>query len=110
MAYDTAGDPMGVDLNWTHRTTEKISAHFAEIGIDVSPNTVGRLLKTQGYALRVNHKKKCASLAPASFFLPNGSLSQPSAPRNATKAMRIAQRIPRVYREKSHRESPSAMR
>jgi len=64
MIYDTAGDPMGEDLHWTHRTTEKISDHFAQAGIAVSPNTVGRLLKTQGYALRVNHKKKCTVSNP----------------------------------------------
>lgn len=45
-------------LKWTHRTTEKISEHLAQAGISVCPNTVGRLLKAQGYALHVNHKKK----------------------------------------------------
>lgn len=45
-------------LRWTHRTTEKISDHLAQEGIEVSPNSVARLLKTQGFALRVNHKKK----------------------------------------------------
>lgn len=57
LAPDTAGDPM-TEMKWTHRTTEKISAQLKQIGIDVSPRTVARLLKKMGYALRVNHKKK----------------------------------------------------
>lgn len=57
MAYDTAGDPMG-GLKWTHRTTEKISEHLGQAGIEASPRTVARLLETQGYSLRVNHKKR----------------------------------------------------
>jgi hypothetical protein len=54
---DTAGDPMG-GLRWTRKTTEKISGELASASIEVSPNTVGRLLCQLGYALRVNHKKR----------------------------------------------------
>jgi hypothetical protein len=36
---------------------EKISEHLKTIGINVSPNTVGKLLKDMKYSLRVNHKK-----------------------------------------------------
>jgi len=57
LAPDTAGDPM-TEQKWTHRTTEKISGQLKQVGIDVSPRTVARLLKKIGYALRVNHKKK----------------------------------------------------
>jgi len=57
MVPDTAGDPM-TGMKWTHRTMEKISERLKQIGIDVSPNTVARLLKKMGYALRVNHKKR----------------------------------------------------
>ena len=57
LALDTAGDPM-TGLKWTHRTPEKISEQLKQIGIDVSPKTVARLMKKIGYALRVNHKKK----------------------------------------------------
>ena len=46
------------ELKWTHRTPEKISAQLKQVNIDVSPKTVARLMKTIGYALRVNHKKK----------------------------------------------------
>lgn len=39
------------------KTTEKVAAQLKRLKIDVSPNTVGRLLKGMGYSLRVNHKK-----------------------------------------------------
>ena len=54
--HETAGDPM-TDLKWTHKTTAKIAKELQTLGIDISPNTVGRLLKQAGYSLRVNHKK-----------------------------------------------------
>lgn len=55
MQHETAGDPM-TGLKWTHRTTEKIARELAMAGIQVSKNTVGRLLKNMGFSLRVNHK------------------------------------------------------
>ena len=54
--YETAGDPIS-GLKWTHRTMEKISGQLKSIGICVSPNTVGKLLKEMKYSLRVNHKR-----------------------------------------------------
>lgn len=39
------------------KTTEKVAAQLKRLKINVSPNTVGRLLKDMGYSLRVNHKK-----------------------------------------------------
>jgi len=56
MADDTAGDPV-TGVKWTRRTTTKIADALGEHGIDVCPNTVAKLLKGLGYALRVNHKK-----------------------------------------------------
>ncbi len=56
MEGETAGDPI-TGLKWTHRTTQKIAKELRRLGIDVSRNTVGRLLKKIGYSLRVNHKK-----------------------------------------------------
>jgi hypothetical protein len=56
MKHETAGDPMS-GLKWTRKTTEKIAEQLAKLKIDVSPNTVGRLLKDKGFSLRVNHKK-----------------------------------------------------
>jgi len=56
MKYETAGDPM-TGLKWTRKTTEKIANELRCLGIKVSPNTVGRLLKEMRFSLRVNHKK-----------------------------------------------------
>lgn len=56
MKYETAGDPM-TGLKWTRKTTTKISEELRSLGLDVSPNTVGRLLKEMNFSLRVNHKK-----------------------------------------------------
>ena len=56
MKYETAGDPI-TGLKWTRRTTEKIAEELNSLGIDVCPNTVGKLLKNMGYSLRVNYKK-----------------------------------------------------
>ena len=56
MADETAGDPMS-GAKWTRRTTEKISQQLKKNGINVSRNTVGRLLKEMDYSLKVNHKK-----------------------------------------------------
>lgn len=56
MEHDTAGDPVS-GIRWTRRTTEKIAAELATLGIDVCANTVAKLLKDLEYRLRVNHKK-----------------------------------------------------
>lgn len=45
-------------LKWTRRTTAKVADELRLLGIEVSANTVARLLKTMGFSLRVNHKKK----------------------------------------------------
>jgi hypothetical protein len=55
MRHETAGDPI-TGLKWTHKTTEKIAAELKNIGIEVSPRTVARLLRQMGFSLRVNHK------------------------------------------------------
>ena len=57
MKHETAGDPM-TGLKWTRRTTAKIASELRLLGVEVSANTVGRLLKKMGFSLRVNHKKK----------------------------------------------------
>lgn len=56
MKHETAGDPM-TGLKWTRKTTEKIASELSNLDIQVSPNTVGRLLKEMDFSLRVNHKK-----------------------------------------------------
>lgn len=44
-------------LKWTRKTTEKVAEELGKLGIEVSPNTVGRLLKDMDFSLRVNQKK-----------------------------------------------------
>jgi len=56
MRYETAGDPM-TGLLWTKKTRKKISDELAEIGIAVSPTTVGKILKDLKYSLKCNSKK-----------------------------------------------------
>ena len=53
MKYETAGDLI-TGLKWTRKTTEKIAEELESIGIMVSANTAGKLLKKLGFSLRVN--------------------------------------------------------
>jgi len=63
MKHDTAGDPI-TGVKWSRRTTRKIAEQLATLGIGVSKNTVGRLLKQMKYRLRVNRKQIAASKSP----------------------------------------------
>lgn len=63
MDYDTAGDPI-TGVRWSRRTTAKVAVALGDFGIAVSPNTVGRLLRQMGYALRVNHKQLATDASP----------------------------------------------
>jgi hypothetical protein len=63
LEHDRAGCPQS-GLQWTRRTTGKIAAELGKLGIEISANTVGRLLKGLGFALRVNHKKLSRGSAP----------------------------------------------
>jgi hypothetical protein len=56
MRHDTAGDPIS-GVKWSRRTTRKIAAELTAVGIAVSKNTVGRLLKEMDFKLRVNRKQ-----------------------------------------------------
>ena len=55
MKYETAGDPVS-GCKWTRKATGKIARELNRMGIRVSANTVGRLLKTMDYSLRRNLK------------------------------------------------------
>ena len=63
MKYDTAGDPI-TGLKWSRRTMAKIAAELKTVGIDVSPNTVAKLLKKLDFRPRVNHKKLSSGSGP----------------------------------------------
>src|SRR6266540_3179637 len=51
----TRGDPES-PLRWTTKSTEKLAGELASAGHPVSPDTVGRLLKEDGYSLQGNAK------------------------------------------------------
>jgi hypothetical protein len=53
----TAGDPV-TGLKWTHKSLRSISSELARRGQAASPPTVSRLLRSQNYSQRVNHKRK----------------------------------------------------
>ena len=63
MRHDMAGDPMS-GIKWTRKTTSNIAQQLATLGILVSPNTVGRLLKQMGFRLRVNRKQIASTKSP----------------------------------------------
>jgi hypothetical protein len=63
MKYDTAGDPIS-GVKWSRRTTAKLAAELTAVGIDVSPNSVAKLLKMLDFRLRVNHKKLSLGSGP----------------------------------------------
>jgi arginine repressor len=43
-------------LRWTRKTTEKIAEQLLSLGIEVSANTVARLLNQMGFSLKTNRK------------------------------------------------------
>jgi hypothetical protein len=53
---ETGGDPMS-QKKWVRRTLRQLSQALQQLGNQVGRTTVGRLLKQQGYSLRVNRKK-----------------------------------------------------
>lgn len=63
MEPETAGDPIS-GMRWSHKTPRKAAEELESEGIEVSVNTVSRLLKELGYHLRVNHKKVSHCSAP----------------------------------------------
>ena len=63
MRHDTAGDPI-TGVKWSRRTTRKIAEELTALGIAVSKNTVGRLLKQLKFKLRVNRKQIASTKNP----------------------------------------------
>lgn len=55
MRDETAGDPM-TGLLWTHKSLAKIRDALQAAGYCVSVPTIGRLLRSRNYSLRVNYK------------------------------------------------------
>jgi len=57
VAPETAGDPMSL-AKWTRSSLRRLSQRLRARGHRASPPTVGRLLKTRKYTLKVNRKTK----------------------------------------------------
>ena len=55
VAEETAGDPMSFD-KWCRKSTYTLSEGLKNEGIDICPNSVGKLLKGRNYRLRSNRK------------------------------------------------------
>jgi hypothetical protein len=84
MEHETAGDPVS-GCKWTRKTTAKIAQQLRRAGIQVSPNTVGKLLKKMDFSLRVNLKS-----------LESG-LSNPPDPRQRDQQFRYIRSQIRFY-------------
>jgi len=52
----TRGDP-GCALRWTSKSTEKLAKELCAQGFSISADTVGRMLRQQGYSLQSNRKR-----------------------------------------------------
>ena len=63
MKHDIAGDPV-TGVKWSRRATRKIAGELTTLGIAVSKNTVGRLLKKMDFKLRVNRKQIASTQHP----------------------------------------------
>lgn len=63
MQHDTAGDPI-TGVKWSRRTTRNIAEELTALGLALSKNTVGRLLKKMDYRLRVNRKQIASTKSP----------------------------------------------
>ncbi|GAH48339.1 unnamed protein product, partial [marine sediment metagenome] len=64
MEPETAGDPMGKSLNWTRKSTYKLSEELKRQNINISPNTSGKALKHLNYSLKSNRKSISATCHP----------------------------------------------
>ena len=54
---ETRGTPMSL-LRWTSKSTAKLAGELVREGFEISPDTVGRLLKRMGYSLQAPSKQK----------------------------------------------------
>ncbi len=61
---DTAGDPTGRRGVWTGKRLRDISQELGQLGLQVCPNTVRRLLDEVDYALHANRKSLSANTSP----------------------------------------------
>ena len=63
MEHDTAGDPI-TGIRWTHQTPARIAELLGLLDIQISSNTVARLLHDMDFSLRVNRKAIATDSSP----------------------------------------------
>jgi hypothetical protein len=63
LEHDTAGDPI-TGIRWTHKKPAGIAELLRQLGIDISANTVARLLHDMDFSLRVNRKAIATDSSP----------------------------------------------
>ena len=63
MEHDTAGDPI-TGIKWTHKTPARVAELLQQLDIQISPNTVARLLRDMDFSLRVNRKAIATDSSP----------------------------------------------
>jgi len=63
LEHDTAGDPI-TGIRWTHKTPAGIADLLRQLDIEISANTVARLLRDMDFSLRVNRKAIATDSSP----------------------------------------------
>ena len=63
MSNSTSGDPMK-HLRWTTKSTGNVAVELKKRGYNISPDTVGRLLKKEKYSLKANRRSKEGKSSP----------------------------------------------
>jgi hypothetical protein len=63
LEHDTAGDPI-TGIRWTHKTPSGIAELLRQLDIEISANTVARLLHNMDFSLRVNRKAVATDASP----------------------------------------------
>jgi hypothetical protein len=63
LEHDTAGDPI-TGIRWTHKTPAGIAELLRQLHIEISANTVARLLHNMDFSLRVNRKAVATDASP----------------------------------------------
>jgi hypothetical protein len=63
LEHDTAGDPI-TGIRWTHQTPARIAELLRLLDIQISSNTVARLLHDMDFSLRVNRKAIATDSSP----------------------------------------------
>jgi transposase len=63
LEHDTAGDPI-TGIRWTHKTPAGIAELLRQPDIEISANTVARLLHDMDFSLRVNFKAIATDSSP----------------------------------------------